>query len=100
MDEAHELGHGVAVVERWAEGIFGDEPSGWENDEVGDGGPGALRGGGEDGEDAWIRMVVGDGANGTEASEVILIGVVGAVPSDDIKGCVGLGGGEETTCEL
>ncbi|KAI6775826.1 hypothetical protein HG530_002584 [Fusarium avenaceum] len=36
LDEAHELAHGVAVVPRWAECVFADEPSRWEDYEVGD----------------------------------------------------------------
>lgn len=45
-------------------------------------------------------MVVGDGAEGVEAREVVLVGVVCTVPGDDVEGGVRLFGGEEVACEF
>ena len=45
-------------------------------------------------------MVVRDAADGVEAAEVVFVGVVGAVPGDDVEGCVGLRGGEEMTIKF
>ena len=100
VDEAHELGHGVAVVPRRAEGVLLDEPARGEDDEVGDGGAGMVGLGGQDGEDGRVRVVVRDAADGAEAAEVVLVRVVLAVPGHDVEGCVGLAGGEEVAGEL
>lgn len=45
-------------------------------------------------------MVVGDGADGAEAAEVVFVGIVEAVPGDDIEGGVSLRGGEKAACEF
>lgn len=45
-------------------------------------------------------MVVGDGANGTEAGEVIFVGVVEAMPGDDVEGSVRLGSRKEATSKF
>ncbi|KAA8566838.1 hypothetical protein EYC84_009937 [Monilinia fructicola] len=47
-DEAHEFGHGVAVVPWWSEGVFADEPARRKDDEIGDGGTDVVRGSRED----------------------------------------------------
>lgn len=99
-DEAHELAHGVAVVPGRAEGVLADEPARGEDDEVGDGGAGHAGRGGQDGEDGRVRVVVGDGADGVEAAQVVLVGVVVALPADDVKGRVGLARVEERVVEL
>lgn len=78
-----------------AERVFCDEPAGRENHKVGDCGSRGGGGGCEDGEDAGIRMVVGDGADSVEAGEVVFVGVVEAVPGDDVEGGVCLCGCEE-----
>lgn len=44
-----------------------------------------VRGKGEDGEDAGIRMVVADAADRVEFVEVVFEGVVVSVPGDDVK---------------
>ena len=46
VDQAHEFGHGVAVVPWRAEGVFLDQPAGREDDEVGDCGAGVVGWGG------------------------------------------------------
>ena len=45
-------------------------------------------------------MVVRDAADGVEAAEVVFVGVVGAVPGDDVEGSVVLVGGEEVGGEF
>lgn len=100
VDEAHELGHRVAVVPRRAEGVLGDEPARREDDEVGDGGARVVGGRRQDGEDARVRVVVGDGADRVEAPEVVLVGIVVAVPGDDVEGRVVLPRGEESAGEF
>ena len=90
VNESHELGHCIAVVPRRAEGVLGGEPAGRKDDEVGHGGARGGRGGGEDGEDGRIGVVVRDAAEGVEAAEVIFVGVVGAVPGDDVEWSVAL----------
>jgi len=57
VDQAHEFGHGVAVVPGRSEGVLLHEPAGWEDDEVGDGRAGVVRGRGEDGEDAGVGVI-------------------------------------------
>ena len=88
------------MVPRWAEGVFGDEPTGWEDDEVGDCGARVVGGAGEDGEDGRVGMVVGDAADGVEAAEVVFIGIVCSVPGDDVERSVVLEGGEEAFIEF
>ena len=90
------------MVPRRAEGVFLHEPAGREDDEVGDCGTGAMgmTGRGKYGEDGWVRVVVGDAANGVEAAEIVLVRIVEAVPGDDVEGCVGLRGGEERPTKL
>lgn len=99
-DEAHELGHCVAMVVGGTEGVFGDEPAWGEDYKVGDGGAGDAAGGGEDGEDGGVRVVVGDCADGVEAAQIVFVGVVVAVPGDDVKGGMRLRGGEVVIVEL
>ena len=100
VDEAHELGHGVAVVPRRAERIFRDQPARRENDKVCDGGARHGRRRREHRVDGGIRVVEGDGAQRVEAREVVLVRVVCAVPGDDVEGGVILRGGEEVAREL
>lgn len=45
-------------------------------------------------------MVVGDGANGTEAGKIIFVGVVEAMPCDDVEGRVRLGSRKEATSKF
>ena len=44
LDEAHELVHEVAVEPGRSEGVFGDDPARWEDDEVCVGGAGGFAG--------------------------------------------------------
>ncbi len=67
------------------------EPTRREDNEIGDGGPDVVGWSGQDGEDRRVGMVEGDGADGVEAAEVVFIGVVVAVPGDDVEGSVELG---------
>lgn len=99
-DEAHELAHGVAVVPRRAEGVLAHQPSGGEDDKVGNrrARDGARRG--EDGEDGGVRVVKRDGANGVEAAEVVLVRVVVALPPNHVKRRVRLRGLEQSVVEL
>ena len=83
------------MVPRGAEGVFRDEPARREDDEVGDRGAGMVRGASEHSEDAGVGVVIGDAADSGEAAEVVFVGVVEAMPGDDVEGSVILGGGEE-----
>jgi len=88
------------VVPRRAESILLHEPARWEDDEVGDGGADVVGGAGQDGEDAGIGVVVADAADGVEAAQVVLEGVVGSVPGNDVERRVLLGRREESAVEL
>lgn len=100
VNETHELGHGVTVVPGGPECLFRYQPAGRKNDKVSHSGAQVFRWGCENREDAWIWMVVGDGANGTEASEIVFIGVVEAMPGDDVKGRVRLRSRKEAASKL
>lgn len=70
----------------WAEGMFGDHPAGREDGEVA---VGSSRNGGrrsEDREDGGIGMVERDRVDAVEASQVVLIRRIIAVPSNDVEG--------------
>lgn len=99
-DEAHELAHGVAVVPGRAEGVLADEPARREDDKVGHGGAGHGRRRRQHREDGRVRVVVGDCADGVEAAQVVLVGVVVALPGDDVKGRVCLARLEERIVHL
>ncbi len=99
-DEAHELGHVVAVVPRRAEGVGGDEPARREDDEVGDGRARALRRRRQHREDRRVRVVVRDAADRVEAPEVVLVRVVVPVPGHDVERRVRLPRPEEPVVEL
>lgn len=90
LDEPHELAHGVAVVPGGPEGVLADQPARREDDEVGDGGACVVGGGGQHREDARVRVVEADAADGVEAAQVVLVGVVVAVPRDHVEGRVRL----------
>lgn len=91
LDEAHELAHGVAVVPRRAEGVLAHQPARREDDKVRHGGAQVVRRRRQHGEDARVRVVEADAADGVEAAQVVLVGVVVAVPRDHVKGRVRLG---------
>lgn len=91
LDEPHELAHRVAVVPRRAEGVLADQPARREDDEVGDGRPDVVRRRRQHGEDARVRVVEADAADGVEAAQIVLVGVVVPVPCDHVEGRVRLG---------
>lgn len=88
------------MVPRRAERAFCHEPAGREYYKVGDGGSWGGGRGREDSEDAGIWVVVGDGADGVEAAEVIFVGVVEAVPGDHVERGVRLCNCEEAAGEF
>lgn len=98
--QAHELGHGVAVVPRRPEGVLSHEPAGRENDEVGNGGAGVVGGPRQHGVNGGVGVVEGDRADGVEASEIVLERVVIAVPGDNVEGAVVLARGEQGVVEF
>lgn len=59
-----------------------------------------FRWGGEHREDTWVGMVVGDGANGAEAREIVFVRVVEAMPGDHVEGRVCLGSSEEAASKF
>lgn len=99
-DQAHELGHDIPVIPWRAKGIFGNEPAGWENDEVSDCRPDVVRWAGQDGKDGRVWVVKGDTSNGVESRKVVFVGIIGAVPGDDIKGSMLLRRREKSIIEL
>ena len=88
VDVAHELGHDVLVIPWRAERVFSHHPALAEEHEVDIGCAFLARGGGEDCEDAWVRVIKQDRADGAICAEVVFHGGVIAVPRDDIKGAV------------
>lgn len=99
-DEAHELAHGVAVVPGRAEGVLADQPARREDDEVGHGGARNGRRRREHREDGRVWVVVRDGADGVEAAQIVLVGVVVALPGDDVEWRVGLASLKERVVHL
>ena len=55
-DEAHELGHAVAMIPRRTESMLGDHPTRWEDDKVGNGNAGFKRLACEDGKDGRVLL--------------------------------------------
>lgn len=45
-------------------------------------------------------MVEGNTADGGEAAQVVFVGIVEAVPGDDVEGCMVLSGSEEVAVEF
>ena len=85
MQQAHELGHDVAVKPRRPERVLGDEPAWRENHEIDIGGAGEVRRSGEHAEDRRIRMIEAHRAHRHEAREVVFAGHEVAVPGDDVE---------------
>ena len=98
--KAHELTHSIAVIPWGTKRVLGHEPTRWENHEIRDGGAGVVRLGGQHRENGWVRMIVADGADGAEARQVVLVGVICAMPGNDVEGRVGLRGREEAPVEF
>lgn len=99
-DQAHELGHGVTVVPWGPEGVLSNEPTRWEDDKVSNGGADVVGGPGQNGIDGGVRVIKRDRPDGVESAEVVLVGVVVAVPCDDVEGGVVLTSGEKCVVEL
>lgn len=89
-DGGEELLHGVAVEVRDPEAVPGGHPARGDDGEVDDRGRGlgAVVAGRQHGEEAGVVLVKDDVAHGAEPAEVVLVWVRGAVPADDVKGCV------------
>ena len=87
-DQAHTFAHHVAVEPGRAERILGDHPARREDDEIGIGPAGNVAWAGQDGEDRWIGMIVGDGADRVEQAEIVFPGREIAVPGDDVERAV------------
>lgn len=84
-NQTHEFRHGVAVVPWWAEGVFGHEPTGREDDKVSDSSAHMVGRASENGKNGGIGMIVRYCSNGVESPQVVLVRVVVAMPSDDVK---------------
>lgn len=101
-NQAHELGHGVPMVPRGTEGIFGHQPARGEDDKVGHCGAVAVRGRGrrEYGEDAGIGMIVRNAADGHEPAEIVFVRIIVAMPRHHVEGGVTLGGFEQVAAKF
>lgn len=99
-DQSHELRHGVTVVPRWTESVFLYEPAGRENDKVGNGRAFMIRRSSKDSENGRIGVIKRDRTNSVEATQIILVRVVVAMPGDDIEWGVILSGREKRVVEL
>lgn len=88
------------MVPRGTKRVLGHEPAGREDDKVSNGGSDMVRWSSEDGKYGWIRVVEGDGSDGVEAAEVVLVRVVVTVPGDDVEGSVVLSGRKEGVVEF
>ena len=82
---AHELCHSVAVVVGGAESVLLDQPAGWEDNEITNGLPRVVCLRCQDSKDRGVRVIEGDRFNSIELSEVILVGCVVSMPSDNIE---------------
>lgn len=99
-DQTHKLRHGVTVIPRRTEGVFGDQPAGREDDKVGDGSANVVRGTGQNSEDGGVGVVERDGSNNVESAQVVLERVIVAVPGDNVEGSVILARREERVVKL
>lgn len=100
VDQAHQLGGGVAVVVRRAVGVRGDVPARREDEEVGERRVEVARLGREHAEDGRVDVVDRDGADIDEFRQVVLVRNVVPVPGDDVEGAVVLCALEELAAEL
>lgn len=99
-NQAHKLGHTVAVEVRWTERIFSHEPPWWEDHEIRNGSARYSARASQDGEDRRIRVIKGDGADGIKATQVVLERVVISMPRHNVERCVVLRGNEKRVVEL
>lgn len=74
--EAHELGHGVAVIPGGTESVFLDEPPGRENNKVSDSGAWLIRRTREHGVNRWIWVVEGDAPDDGETTKIVFVRIV------------------------
>lgn len=88
------------MVPRGPERVFLHQPAGREDDKVSDGGADVVGLRCQDRVDAGIGVVEGDAADDAEAAQVVFVGVVQAVPGDDVKGRVVLLGRVQVACEF
>lgn len=84
----------------WSTANLLNEPAWWEYDKIRDGCAGVIALGGENGEYGGIGMVEAYAAYRIESSKIILVGIVQAVPSDDVEWSVVLLGGEQVASKL
>lgn len=84
LDEAHVLGHAVAVEPRRTEGLFLDQPARREDDEICDCSAVHCAGTREHCKDGRVGVVVRDGADRAEAIQVVFVGIIVSVPGDDV----------------
>lgn len=69
----------VAMEVWWSEGVFLSTPSFWKVDKVGHGYSWRVALAGENGEDAWIRVVKQDRTDRSEHGQVVLVWHIVAV---------------------
>ena len=91
VDPREELRRAVAVEVRGAERVLRNVPARTEDEKVAEGGVQITGLGGQDGVDAGIGVVDGDGVVVDELAEVVFVGDVVSVPGDDVEGTVRLG---------
>ena len=84
VNEAHEFRHDVAVIPGRPERVFRDTPAFRENHEIDIRGARRLRRRRHHREDRRIGMIEQDRADRREMPQVVFVGIVIAVPGDDI----------------
>ena len=85
VQQAHELGHDVAVIPGRPERVLADQPARREDDEVDIGGAGHIRRRGQHAVDRRIGMIEAHRADHHEAREVVFVRRKIAVPGDDVE---------------
>ena len=85
VDEPHELAHHVHMVPGRAKRILRHQPAVAEDHEIDVRRAGRLARRGQHGEDAGVGVIVKDRADGREASQVVFVGRVVAVPGHDVQ---------------
>lgn len=100
VNQAHELGHAVAVEVGRTESVFLHGPARWEDDKISNGNTRLLGLACEHCEDGGVNVVVGDRVDGVEKCEVVLVRGIVSVPSNNIEGRVVLFGSEQAAAIL
>ena len=85
VQQAHELGHDVAVIPRRPERVLADEPARREDDEIDCCGARHVGRRGEHAVDRRIGMIEAHGADHHEAGEIVFVRREIAVPGDDVE---------------